>query len=89
MSKISSFLEGRDNLIFTISDGGISNWDSIKKEFIEKAKNHHYFHLQIGASDKATRDLEKAGVRVEYVESAEDLARKTIDLTDKIFRQTN
>jgi len=87
--EISHFFEGRDNLIFTISDGGIGNWGSIKKEFIEKAKKHQYFHLQIGSENSTTMDLRNAGLYVEKVMGDEDLARTTIDLTDKLFRRTN
>ena len=86
--KINYFFEGRDNLIFTISDGEIDNWDSIKDYFLENAKKHQYFHLQIGSETLATQDLKDAGLYVEQILGGEDLARKTIDLTDKIFRRT-
>ncbi|MDD5192575.1 MAG: hypothetical protein PHH54_01565 [Candidatus Nanoarchaeia archaeon] len=87
LDKINHFFEGRDSLIFTLSDGGISNWDSIKDDFIKNAKKHQYFHLQIGHSNGTTEDLEQAGLYVDYIRNAEDLAGKTIDLTDKLFRR--
>ena len=87
LDKINHFFEGRDNLIFTISDGEISNWDSIKNKFIENAKKHQYFHLQVGHSNDTTEDLEQAGLYVGYIRNAGDLANKTIDLTDKLFRR--
>lgn len=87
LDSINYFFEGRDNLIFTISDGGINNWSSIKDNFIENAKKHQYFHLQIGDSTSTTKDLENAGLYVECISNAQDLANKTIDLTDKLFRK--
>ena len=36
-NKINNFFAGKDNLIFTISDGMIDNWSSIGEEFIKKA----------------------------------------------------
>jgi len=73
-------------LVFTISDGEIHNWDDIKGEFIKEAKKHHYFHLQIGPKNKTSKELEKAGIYVEYVKNAQDLATKVIDLTDNLYR---
>jgi len=87
MSYIKHFFEGSDNLIFTISDGDIGNWSSIKDEFILNAKKHNYFHIQIGKDNSTTQDLEKAGLHVVKVMGNEDLAQRVIDLSDKMFRK--
>jgi len=60
----------------------------IGEDFIRTVKqnNHQYFHLQIGQKNKTCRDLEKEGLKVEYISSAQDLATKVIDLTDKLYR---
>jgi len=86
LEKTKKMLYGKGNLIFTISDGEIGNWDEIKEEFIGDAKRHKYFHLQIGRKNKTCQDLEKAGLRVEYIRNAKDLAEKVIDLTDQVYR---
>lgn len=86
LDKVKKMFKDRGMLIFTISDGEIANWDEIKDEFINHTKNHYYFHLQIGSKNEATKDLEKAGLHVEYIKSARDLATKVIDLTDKLYR---
>ena len=87
LGKIREFFEGRDNLIFTISDGQIFNWENIKDEFIKNATKHHYFHLQIGGENETTQAMKDNGLRVEYITDAQDLANKTIDLTDKLLRK--
>lgn len=86
MSKIKSLFKGTGNLVFTISDGKIANWDEISNEFIKIAKEHNYFHLQIGGKNGTSKELEKAGLKVEYIKSAQDLANRVIDLTDKMYR---
>ena len=87
LDKVSKFFEGNGNLIFTISDGIINNWDDIKDEFVKKALNHYYFHIQIGSQTPTSTDLKKQDLVVEYVLGNHDLARKTIDLTDRLLRK--
>lgn len=86
LDKVKEFFKYKDMIIFTISDGGLSNWHNIKDEFIKDAKKHYYFHLQIGAKSNMAQDLEKAGLKVVQVSSAKDLASTVIDLTDKLYR---
>jgi len=86
LDKVKTFFEGRGNLIFTISDGEISNWDEIKDEFVKDALKHHYFHLQVGNENETTEYMRKKGLKVEEIKNAQDLAQKTIDLTDKSLR---
>ncbi|MBI5064802.1 hypothetical protein HZA97_01070 [Candidatus Woesearchaeota archaeon] len=86
LDKVKEFFKYRDMIIFTISDGGLSNWAQIKDEFIKDAKKHYYFHLQIGAKSNMAQDLEKAGLKVVQVSNAKDLASTVIDLTDKLYR---
>lgn len=73
-------------LIFTISDGDIDNWGSIKNDFIKMAKRHYYFHLQIGCKNSTTSDMERAGLKVAEVTGTKDLATTVIDLTDRLYR---
>ena len=87
LDKIKKLFKNKGMLIFTVSDGEIFNWEKIKDEFIKYAKQHYYFHLQIGKKNKTTEDLEKAGLKVEYIKNARDLATKVIDLTDKLYRK--
>ncbi|MFA5174464.1 MAG: hypothetical protein WC438_04760 [Candidatus Pacearchaeota archaeon] len=86
LNKVKSFFEGRGNLIFSISDGEVDNWRSIKKNYLDNAGKHYYFHLQIGNQTEMFKDLKKAGFYAEQVLGNNDLANKTIDLTDKILR---
>ncbi len=86
LDKVSEFFEGRGNLVFSISDGEVHNWDSIRNEFLEQAGKHYYFHLQIGNQTQMFRDLRKAGFYADQVRGNQDLANKTIDLTDRILR---
>ncbi|MBU2523516.1 MAG: hypothetical protein KKE23_04500 [Nanoarchaeota archaeon] len=86
IGKTKKMLYGKGNLIFTISDGNIGNWNDIKEEFMENARNHKYFHLQIGRKNQTCNDLENAGLRVEYIKNAKDLANKVIDLSDQVYR---
>ncbi|MFH0798058.1 MAG: hypothetical protein V1906_01460 [Candidatus Woesearchaeota archaeon] len=86
LGNIRRMFRNRDMLIFTISDGDIANWPGIKEEFIREASKHHYFHLQIGSANTVTKDLEQAGLYVEYIQNATDLSTKVIDLTDNLYR---
>jgi len=93
LDKVGEFFDGRGNLIFSISDGEIHNWGNIREEFIKQAGKHHYFHLQIGDrklriedQPRMFQDLRNAGFYADIVSGNQDLADKTIDLTDKILR---
>ena len=85
-NKVGRIFEGRGNLVFTISDGGINNWDEVKDSFIAGAKKHHYFHLQIGGETPTSKDLLAANLKVEPIRGNSDLAKKVIDLTDILYR---
>lgn len=86
INKVKKSLQGNEMLVFTISDGEIANWSSIREQFIKYAKQNHYFHLQIGQNNETTEDLKNAGLFVEHINDAKDLATKVIDLTDKLYR---
>ena len=86
MGKIKKVFNGRNALVFTISDGGIQNWDEIEEEFIKLVKQHYYFHLQIGPHNVTSMALKNAGLYVEQIRNANDLVTKVIDLTDKLYR---
>jgi hypothetical protein len=82
------FVGGNRMLLFTITDGEVYNWDNIQEEFIELVKDHFFFHLQICGDSKMSNDLKEAGLYVEQVENAEDLAKLIIDFTERSFRRT-
>jgi hypothetical protein len=86
--KIRHMFQGKPKLMFTISDGGIDNWGSIRDEFIKAIKDnsHYYFHLQIGSGGIMTKDLEQAGIPVYHINNVEDLWRKVITVTDDVYR---
>src|SRR3989344_863656 len=86
VAKINKLFESSGMLLFTMSDGIIDNWDTIKDKFIAGASKHHYFHLQIGNPTTTSDDLENAGLVVVPVKGHSDLARRVIDLTDTIYR---
>ena len=79
---------GRGQLVFTISDGDMNNWYKIREEFIERAKQNHYFHFQIGGKTQMTADLEAAGIHVEY-DDGSTLGTKIIDLTKPYISKKN
>ena len=84
--KISEIFSGNGNLVYTISDGEIGNWNNIRNEFIKGAKNHYYFHLQIGPVNEMNRNLTEKGLNVVEIHNAQDLAEKVIEITDNNFR---
>ena len=83
---VPKIFEGKGKLVFTVSDGEIQNWSAIKDDFMKRAKDHYYFHLQIGSGNATTEEMKANGLHVEYITSAKDLARKVIDLTDGAYR---
>lgn len=89
-NRLNEFFKGNGNLIFTLSDGEIQNWDSIEKIFIAGAKKHYFQHFQLGNKNSATDSMSKAGLNIAYVQTKQDydnLARNGINLVDKILRE--
>jgi hypothetical protein len=82
---LKKVFEGREKLIFTVSDGGIQNWHSIRESFIQNSSKHFYFHMQMGGENQTSRDLKANGLNVYYIEKAEDLWKQVIDLSEKIY----
>ena len=81
IQKVTQMFAGEKSVLFTISDGEISNWDTIEKTFLRCAKEHHYFHLQIGPDSVATRSLRKAGLPVYPIRTGQELEQTAINLT--------
>lgn len=73
------------SFILSISDGEIENWSSIKEDYKKTVKNRPYVHIQIGNKNQFTRDLEKIGVPVKYVENGDELSKLMIDLTRSYY----
>ena len=71
---------GKEQLIFSISDGGVTNWSTIKDDYIKRAKQNEYFHLQIGGPTQMSQDLENAGLPVTY-DDGKNIGKIIIDLT--------
>ncbi len=87
MNKIRQTILGRDNLVFTISDGNFDNWGSIKPAFLQFARGQkNYFHLQIGIDGDYTNELREASLEVVPILTA-DLEEKLIDLTKQTREQ--
>lgn len=87
VSKVLELLKDRRGAFFSmITDGFISNWDSVRDEFIEVARRNQFFMIQIGPKSPTCTDLEKAGLPVYYVSRHEDIVRLAIDLTVKRYR---
>ncbi|MDD5133045.1 MAG: hypothetical protein PHD81_03060 [Candidatus Nanoarchaeia archaeon] len=86
LDEIKYLFKNKGMLIFTISDGEIENWDGIKNDFIKYAKQHYYFHLQIGNENSITKEMKENGLYVECIKNAEDLSTKVINLTDNLYR---
>ncbi len=83
---VNQLINGGKSVFFTVSDGEVSNWDSVKQAFIDKAKEHYYFHIQIGPHTAMTKDLGRAKLPVYTVSKGEDLERMAIDLTSKAYQ---
>jgi len=84
MDSVDKIFSKKGMLTMTMSDGEISNWNSIKNEFIEKAKKNHYFHIQIGEKNKFCIDLEEAGLPV-YYDTGKNLPKLVVDLTTPVI----
>lgn len=105
MDKIGQ-LFARDELVISISDGQIHNWNdlliepkldnqgnivrqgvTVKDEYIKRARQNHYFHLQIGGPTEMSQDLEKAGLVVKY-DDGRNLGKLVVDLTRPYITRT-
>lgn len=85
--RVREIFQGQDNLVFTISDGEISNWGDVRDSFLEGAKRNHYFHFQIGGHSSASKDMKSADLQVELCRGQKDLASRVINLTKRIRRE--
>jgi hypothetical protein len=82
--RVKQIFDGEGNLVFTISDGEITNWGDVRGDFLQGAKKNHYFHFQIGGHSTASRDMKQEGLQVELCRGHKDLASRVIDLTRTI-----
>ncbi|MBS3155374.1 hypothetical protein J4404_02655 [Candidatus Woesearchaeota archaeon] len=87
LNNIGEMFKGKGNLVLSISDGSIDNWDSISGSYLNGVKNHYGIHLQLGAETLTTKDLRQAGVHVENLYSPEELRGRVIILADKFYRK--
>jgi len=83
MDTIDSIFSKQGMLTMTMTDGDITNWSSIRDEFIDRAKKNHYFHIQIGGYSRFARDLEEAGLPV-YYDDGSNVAQLVVDLTTPV-----
>ncbi len=74
------------SVLFTVSDGDVHNWDAVKGTFIRRARENHYFHIQLGPATAMTRSLQRAKLPVYCVNRGEDLERLAVDLTQQAYR---
>lgn len=85
-AKINEAFIGKNTFIATISDGEISNWNSVSEQFLKGVSDNYYVHLQLGAKNKMCEDIEKHKGHVEVIRTAEELKGRTIRLADKFYR---
>jgi hypothetical protein len=85
-AALDELMSGGKSVFFTVSDGEVQNWDAVKKDFISRAKEHYFFHIQIGKGTKMTQDLKRAGLPVYSVNQGADLERVAIDLTRNAYQ---
>ena len=79
---VDEIFEGEGSIVYTISDGEVGNWDSLKQEFIKGAKKHHYFHLQVGKKTDMYDDLKNAGL-IAKLDNGANSSKILIDLTQQ------
>jgi len=80
--SLDNLFKGKGSLVYTISDGEIGNWDEVKERFIQGAKQHHYFHLQIGEKTQMYEDLKEAGL-MSILDDGKNSAKILIDITQR------
>jgi len=85
IQKIEQMFSGEKSVFFTISDGEMSNWDAVGDAFIRCAKEHYYFHLQIGPDSVATKSLRKAKLPVYMIRTGQELEQIAINLTREAY----
>lgn len=82
---VQDIFRGNGNLIFTISDGEIRNWEDIKEDVFDGAERNLYFHLQIGNDSDSAVEMRQRGMHAtEPILNGEDIPRLTIDLTKQV-----
>jgi len=82
MDVVEREIKGKDNLVFTISDGDFDNWGDIQKRFLNFAERQKaFFHLQIGKDGSCVKDIRTRGLPVVPILRSTDLENILIDLT--------
>ena len=85
LDAVNELLGSERGVLFTMSDGEVHNWSSVEETFLSLAREHQYFHLQLGPETAMTRSLRKHDLLVVPITSGEDLERLAVDLTRKAY----
>ncbi|HLD06675.1 MAG TPA: hypothetical protein VJC16_04030 [Candidatus Nanoarchaeia archaeon] len=85
-AALDKLLTGSKSVFFTVSDGGVQNWADVKEGFMQRAREHYYFHIQLGPHTAMSRALKRAGLPVYTVKNSADLEQLAITLTHNAYQ---
>ena len=88
MSKkaVAEIFKGHGALIFTESDGQIQNWSDVRDDVLRGAKNHYYFHIQIGPHTTMSQELLDEGIPVYTVRGDTDLFNTMFTIGNEMYK---
>ncbi len=86
-SNLLKSLNGRESFVLSISDGEIDNWDNVKEEFHNLARNNYFGHIQIGNSNQFTQDLESNNFPVFYVNKGQELSKLMVNIANDTYKR--
>ena len=84
---LTDALKGRESFVLSISDGEIGNWASERTGFKKLAENNYFAHIQIGARNDFTQDLESWSLPVFYVQSGQDLSKLMVNVAKDTYKR--
>ncbi len=81
VEKMRAAIPDNETLVLSLSDGDIQNWSSIRETYKGLITHCTAAHIQLGAANAFSRDLQSWGIPVFYVQSGEDLSRLMVRIT--------
>ncbi len=79
-------IKDSETFLLSLSDGDIQNWGSIRDEYKSIATKCAAAHIQIGAKNKFSEDLESWGIPVYYVKGNKDLAKLMVKVASDKYK---
>lgn len=77
----------QNSFVVSLSDGDIANWSKIRDQYRSIMTQHAAVHIQLGAKNAFSKDLESWDIPVHYVKSSGDLAKLMVKVVGEKYKR--